>query len=53
MKMADKNGVNQFFRATELIRTGPSQFGCGPSILDDGSDWLWSWLSLLEVEKPD
>jgi hypothetical protein len=42
-----------FFRATEPIRTGPNWFGCGLSILGDGSDRLRSRLHLLEVEKPD
>jgi hypothetical protein len=42
-----------FSRATEPTRTSPSRFGCGPSILGDGSDRLWLRLSLLEVEKPD
>ena len=42
-----------FFRTTELIRTGPSQFSCSLPILGDGSDQLQSQLHLLEVKKLD
>ena len=51
--MPEKLVATGFSRATELTKTSPSWFSCGPSNLGDGLDQLWSTIATFGGKNPD